>query len=172
MPEHFANLIRQFEGAIIRAWVDAVYGERRVELAQRLSYGQLIDHLPEALEELARLLDNEADDIEIGEAARHFRSHAQIRFQQGVLIDEVARELMLLRQAINDFLWREGINAAHGDLWDVRDAIRRANRFVDELLSQAVVVYAASLRPPVETRTSVWPPPRRRKTDFTEGRDK
>lgn len=166
MSERFATLLREYEGVIIRAWVDEVYSERRTELRLRLSYGQLVGHMPELLEELARLLDSGASAAEIVEATRRLRVHPQVRFQQGLLIDEVARELMLFRQVIIDFLWREGLSARQGSFSELRDAMWRANRFVDEMIEQAIVVYAASLRPPVETRISVWPPPRRRRTDF------
>ena len=150
----------------MRAWVDEMYAERRTELTAMLSYEQLVDHLPDMLEELSQLLDRAATDVEIAEASRRLRSHPQVRFHQGALIDEVARELMIFRKVFNDFLWREGVSATQGDLWELRDAIRRADRFVDEMIIQVVIIYATSLRPPVETRTSVWPPPRRRRTDF------
>jgi hypothetical protein len=55
-----------------------------------------------------------------------------------------------------------------GNLRELREALRRACQFMDEMLAQSLVIYAASLRPPIETRVSSWPPPRRRKTDFTE----
>ena len=168
MPRQFTTLIRQHEESIIRAWVDEMYAERRTEIPAVLSYEQLIDYLPDLLEELARLLDLVDPDGELMEATRRMRSHPQVRFHQGALIDEVARELMIFRKVFIDFLWREGISAIEGDLWGLRDAFRRADRFVDELIAQVVVVYAASLRPPVQTRTSVWPPPRRRRTDFPE----
>jgi hypothetical protein len=148
--------------------MDELYRDQRTELPARLSYGQLVDHLPELLEELAHLLDAGASDVEILEATRRLRTHAQVRFHQGVLMDELARELMFLRRVIEDFLWRESASVVEGDLRELRDALRRANRFMDEMMAQALVIYAASLRPPVETRSSVWPPPRRRKTDFTE----
>jgi hypothetical protein len=166
MSKHFTTLIHQHEDSIIHAWVDEMYAERRTELPAMLSYEQLVDHLSDLMAELATALDLAATESEISEAARRLRSHPQIRFHQGALIDEVARELMIFRKVFNDFLWREGINATQGDLWELRDAHQRADRFVDELIAQAIVVYAASLRPPVETRTSVWPPPRRRRTDF------
>ena len=150
----------------MRAWVDEMYAERRTELTAMLSYEQLVDHLPDMLEELSQLLDRAATDVEIAEASRRLRSHPQVRFHQGALIDEVARELMIFRKVFNDFLWHEGVSATQGDLWELRDAIRRADRFVDEMIIQVVIIYATSLRPPVETRTSVWPPPRRRRTDF------
>ncbi|MDT5122624.1 MAG: hypothetical protein QOC96_2106 [Acidobacteriota bacterium] len=166
MSKQFTTLVHQHEDSIIHAWVDEMYAERRTELPAMLSYEQLVDHLSDLMAELATALDLAATESEISEAARRLRSHPQIRFHQGALIDEVARELMIFRKVFNDFLWREGINATQGDLWELRDAHQRADRFVDELIAQAIVVYAASLRPPVETRTSVWPPPRRRRTDF------
>ena len=166
MPKQFTPLILQHEEAIIRAWVDEMYAERRTELPAMLSYGQLVDHLPDLLAELGKTLDLAATESEIVEASRRLRAHPQVRFHQGALIDEVARELMIFRKVFNDFLWREGVNATQGDLWELRDAHKRVDRFMDELIAQTVVIFAASLRPPVETRTSVWPPPRRRRTDF------
>lgn len=166
MSKQFTTLIHQHEDSIIHAWVDEMYAERRTELPAMLSYGQLVDHLSDLLAELATVLDLVATDSELIESSRRLRSHPQIRFHQGALIDEVARELMIFRKVFNDFLWREGIGATQGDLWELRDAQKRADRFVDELIAQAIIVYAASLRPPVETRASVWPPPRRRRTDF------
>lgn len=172
MPLEFTSLTRKHEGAIIRAWVEEMYVEPRTEVPALLSYEQLVDHLPETLEELSRILDHLATDGEIIEATRRLRAHPQVRFHQGALIDEVARELMIFRKVMCDFLWREGIEALDGDFWELRDALRRTDRFVDELFAQVVVVYAASFRPPVETRTSVWPPPRRRRTDFPENQER
>ncbi len=168
MAKDFTTLIRQYEDSIIRTWVDEVYDDRRTELPRLLSYRQLVDHFPGILEELGRLLDEAAAEGEITEATGRIRAHAQVRFHQRVLIDEVARELMIFRKVVDDFLWREGISATQGDLWDLRDALRRAHRFMDEMIVQAVVIYAASLRPPVETRTPIWPPPRRRRADLPE----
>lgn len=171
MPETFTALFRQHLDIIIRRWVDEMYRERRTDMPEALSYGQLVDHYPEILDELARLLNSRADESEIMEVGRRMREHAHVRFQRGVLLDEVARELMLFRKTVNDFLWREGMSATLGDLRELRDALKRADQFVDEMIAQAVVIYAASWRPPVKTRTSVWPPPRRRKTDFPESDD-
>ena len=170
MPEYFTKLIRQYEDAIIRAWMEEMYRDRRVRLADMLSYAQLVDHFPELLEELAHALDTKASDAEVVEATRRLRSHAQVRFQQGALIDEVARELMIFRRVFNDFLWRTSLSATEGDLWELRDALRRTAHLIDEMIAQMVVVYAASVRPPVETRSTNWPPPRRRRTDFPESR--
>ena len=172
MPERFEILVGKHEDSITRAWADRIYADPRTGLSTLLSYEQLVDHLPDLLEELAGALDRAAGDVELAEITTRLRSYAQVRFYQGVLIDEVARELMTFRQVFEDFLWRESRPSTSEDLRRLRGALKRANRFVDEMLVQAVLIYAASLRPPVETRGSVWPPPlRRRRTDWPRSGD-
>ncbi|MCA1557446.1 MAG: RsbRD N-terminal domain-containing protein [Acidobacteria bacterium] len=165
MPERLETLIRKHEDAITRDWADRIYSEPRIGLATLLSYEQLVDHLPDMLGELARLIEQAASEREILETVRRLRSFAQVRFYQGALIDEVARELMVLRQVLEDFLWREAFAVTEDDCHRLRRALWRVGRFVDEMLVQTVLIYGASLRPPVQTRSSVWPPPRRRRTD-------
>jgi hypothetical protein len=159
MPRRFLTLFRQHLEPLTRAWADSVYADRRTDLASILSFRELIEHVPELAEELARLLDERATAAETVEAARGMRGHALARFQQGVLIDEVARELMLLRDTLSEFLWQNAPDPT-ADARELREALRRTNGFFDELTAQAILVYAASLRPVVPTRGSVWPPPR------------
>ena len=166
MAEKYATLFRQHEAALVRHFVDVVYSDRRTDLPALLSYHQLIDYLPDIFDELAQVLDSAALDSEIVEAVRPLRMHSQARFQQSCLIDEVARELMILRDVLNDFLWRESKDATEGEIRELRASLRRTDLFVDELIVQAVLIYATSLRPQVRTRTSHWPPPRRRRTDY------
>jgi RsbT co-antagonist protein rsbRD N-terminal domain len=160
---HFSSLFRQHLDTFARAWVDKIYAERRTDLATILSSREMVEYLPELFDELGYLLDGRASADEIAQAAPRLRGLAQTRFQQGVLIDEVARELMLLRDALCEFLWEEGPFVVEGDVRELRAALRRTRLFCDELIAQAILVYAASLRPVVPTRGSVWPPPRRRK---------
>lgn len=163
MPERFSSFLKKYENAIVGSWVDAIYTDRRTELPLLLSSQQLLDHIPELLDALGEVLDGAASERHIAEVVQRLRFHAQVRFQQGCLIDEVARELMLLRTVLNDFLWREGISATEGDIWELRDALGRTNIFFDEMLAQAIVVYATNFRPPLQTRAVQWPP--RRRTD-------
>lgn len=163
MPRRFSSLFRQHLDPFTRAWVDEVYADRRTDLATLLTFRELVGHLPDLLEELGHLLDARADAEEICEGARRLRGYARVRFQQGVLIDEVARELMLLRGTLFEFLWQEVGGDVEEDARLLRDALRRAGIFFDELVTQAILVYASSLRPVIPTRGSVWPPPRRRR---------
>ena len=163
MPRRFSSLFRQSLDHLTRLWVDEVYADRRTDLATLLTFRELVGHIPDLFDELAYLLDERADEEEICEGARRLRGFAQTRFQQGVLIDEVARELMLLRDTLCEFLWQKTPGGAGLDEAGLHDALRRSSLFFDELISQAILVYAVSLRPVVPTRWSVWPPPRRRR---------
>ena len=162
MPRRFSSLFRKHLDPFTRAWVDEVYADRRTDLATLLTFRELVEHVPELLDELGYLLDERAGEEEIGDGARRLRRFAQTRFQQGALIDEVARELMLLRDTLCEFLWQEAPAVAGEDGAGIHDALRRSWLFFDELITQSILVYAASLRPVVPTRGSVWPPSRRR----------
>ena len=163
MPWRFSSLFRQHLDRFTRAWADRIYAERRTDLATLLTFRELVEHVPEVLEELGRLLDERAEPAEVYEGARRLRGYARVRFQQGVLLDEVARELMLLRSTLCEFLWQEARAPVETDARVLHDALLRAELFFDELLAEAILVYASSLRPVVPTRGSVWPPPRRRR---------
>jgi hypothetical protein len=163
MPKRFALLFQSHLDSLTRAWLDAVYAERRTDLPSILSHRELVEHLPDLFEECAALLDEGAEAPEAECAASRLRSYAQGRFQQGVLIDEVARELMLLRDVLTDFIWRETANETGGDIRELRHTLRRASIFCDELIAQTIIIYAANFRPSVRTRGSVWPPPRGRR---------
>jgi hypothetical protein len=163
MPRRFSSLFRQHLDPFTRAWADEVYADRRTDLATLLTVRELVEHVEDVLEELGWLLDEHADDEEICEGARRLRGFARVRFHQGVLIDEVARELMLLRDTLCEFLWQEAGGPREVDERVLHDALRRSGIFFDELVAQVILVYASSLRPVVPTRGSVWPPPRRRR---------
>jgi hypothetical protein len=139
--EQLAATIRRREDFIVRHWVEEIYTDGRTELPEVLSFEQLVEPVQEMLGFLCELLERFVDEQDIAHDVRQLRAHAQIRFHQGVLIDEVARELMK---------------------W----ALGHLNTFIDEMVIQSLVIYAANMRPPVETRTSPWPPPRIRKIDF------
>lgn len=163
MPRRFSSLFRQHLDPFTRAWTDEVYADRRTDLATLLTFRELVEHVPEILEELGGLLDARAEAEALCEGARRLRGFARVRFQQGVLIDEVARELMLLRSTLCEFLWQEARGPVDEDARALRDALRRVEIFFDELVTETILVYASSLRPVVPTRGSVWPPPRGRR---------
>ena len=161
----FASVLREGEGRIVRRWVEQLYQDQRTELSNFLTYEQLIEHIPEIIEFVALAIEEDYDPSEIIDGVRGLRSHAQVRFYQGALIDEVARELMLLRQVIVDLLWQEALIEPKPDLTKLNQSQWECNRVLDELVAQTLLIYASSMRPPAQTRGSIWPP-RRRRTDF------
>ena len=163
MNGKYTLLLHEQGEVITRIWGDEVMESRDTQYAERLSYRQLIDHLPSLLDELGRVLDAPGSPHEIADASRRVRYFIHVRFQQGCLLDEVARELFVLREVINDFVWRENFAATERDLRELRGALKRTNTFFDELMRQVIIVYAASLRPPVQTHSSIWYPSRRRR---------
>jgi hypothetical protein len=160
MPERYATLLRQHEAALVRAFVDVIYTDRRTDLPALLSYHQLVDYLPEIFDELARILDVAALDSEIGEAVRPLRVHSQARFQQGCLIDEVARELIILRHVLIDFLWREEASPP-------RETSGNCAMRCGELIASSMSCWRRrySFTPPVCARRCAHAPPTGRRRD-------
>ncbi len=160
-------LIEQHEDLIVHRWAEEIYRDRRTGHAAALSYRQLVHHLPDLLDEFAHLLETNASRYEMAETAVRLRPFIYVRFQQGCLIDEVAHELTVLREVLAEFWWREFDKSAENDLRELRRFLWCGHALLDELIEQVIVVYAANYRPPVRTRASVWPPPRRHKNDST-----
>jgi hypothetical protein len=65
MPRRFLQIFRKHLDPLTRAWVDEVYAERRTDLASMLSFRELVEHVPEITDELARLLDAGVGDSEV-----------------------------------------------------------------------------------------------------------
>jgi hypothetical protein len=162
MSDFFTRLFRRALDQLTSDWVNEVYAERRTDLARLLSFRELVEFLPDLFDELGELLDTGAEGDEAVEAARRLRALGQTRFQQGALLDEVARELMILRAVTADFLRRELPEASGGE-GEFGDAPRLLHRFFDEVIAQTILVYAVSQRPTLPTRDTVWPPPRGRR---------
>src|SRR5688572_19666697 len=51
-----SDFILAHRSEIIERWSKAVHNEREIKAAERLSYNQLIDHLPKIFEEICYLL--------------------------------------------------------------------------------------------------------------------
>jgi signal transduction histidine kinase len=92
-------------------WMDSVSRDADLVEADKLTYQQLADHLPEILEGLCAALDIE--DLERVESSleRNARKHGKVRWRQGYRIEELVRELDLFHQvlagALDDFASRD-----------------------------------------------------------------
>jgi signal transduction histidine kinase len=141
----FANVLRRERDRLTEQWMKAVFGDVDLIEADKLTYEQLADHLPEILDGLCVAL--EAQDLEKVEPAmeRDARMHGMVRWRQGYRIEELVRELDLFHQTLADAL------EAFGDTERTftRRHEKRARRLIAEALS---FVTLTSIREAVSER--------------------
>jgi signal transduction histidine kinase len=141
----FADFIRRERVPLTEQWMRAVFGDVDLVEADKLTYEQLADHLPEILDGLCMALDIE--NLELLEPAieRDARTHGRVRWRQGYRIEELVRELDLFHQTLADAL--EAF--ANGEPAFTRRHESRARRLIAEALSY---VTSTSIREAVSER--------------------
>ncbi|MFC0401555.1 sensor histidine kinase [Paraburkholderia rhizosphaerae] len=127
----FADYLRLERVNLTERWMKAVFNDADLSESDRLTHEQLSDHVPEILGEIfSALEDQDLDEVEPS-IERNARQHGRLRWKQGYRIDELVRELDLLRQvlmgAIDSF--------AQGHPTFTRRHEERARHFVDEAIS-------------------------------------
>ncbi|HEX5708863.1 MAG TPA: RsbRD N-terminal domain-containing protein [Pyrinomonadaceae bacterium] len=139
MPEEISRLLLNGHETIVQKWTEKVTADRRVRSDSQLTYLQLVDHVPQIVEELRRALTrNERPE---GAMLQEGRNHGRQRWQQGYELKEVVRELTLLRATLIEFLdtYRGAIPAQSPD-----QMVQHYNRiagFMDEEIYKTVEAY-------------------------------
>lgn len=151
MTEEISRLLASGSEQILRTWSEKVMSDRRVQSDSQLSYVQLIDHIPEIIEELKHAMAASLPEEELKEANNHGRQ----RWRQGYELKEVIRELILLRATLLEFLETYRGAMRQHNLDQLTHAYRRINGFMDEELYKTVEAYleAPQHAPPVERVT-------------------
>ncbi|NML30177.1 sensor histidine kinase [Paraburkholderia antibiotica] len=100
----FADFVRAERNRLTQQWMQAVAADVDLVEADKLTYQQLADHLPEILDKLCAALD--AEDLEQVETSieRDAKKHGEVRWRQGYRIEELVRELDLFQQVLADAL--------------------------------------------------------------------
>ncbi len=131
----FADFVRDQRTRLTEQWMKTVFGDVDLVEADKLTYQQLADHLPEILEGLCRALD--VEDLERVEPAieRDARQHGIVRWRQGYRIEELVRELDLFHQVLDEALEE----FANQDSTFTRRHESRARRMVAETLSMVTL---------------------------------
>ncbi len=93
MTNEIRRLLRNGQETIVRTWTEKVTADRRIQSDERLSYLQLVDHIPQIVEELHDALG----EARAGPLLNQGREHGRQRWRQGYELKEVVRELTLLR---------------------------------------------------------------------------
>jgi hypothetical protein len=138
LKEAISRLLRTGQETIVRDWTQKVTTDRRINSDARLSYLQLIDHIPEIVEELQRAIargEREAPMMSEG------REHGRQRWRQGYELKEVVRELTLLRATLIEFLERySGALPARAPEEFTR-SLNHINLFIDDEIYRTVEAY-------------------------------
>lgn len=140
MTQEISRLLASGSEQILRSWSEKVMSDRRVQTDAQLSYIQLIDHIPQIIEELKQAMARGAAAEELKEADKHGRE----RWRQGYDLKEVIRELILLRATLLEFLETYRGAMRQHNLEQLTHAYRQINGFMDEELYKTVEAYLAA----------------------------
>ena len=145
MTDEIRRLLKNGRETIVRTWTEKVTADRRVTSDERLSYLQLVDHIPEIVEELHDAL---GDGSPHPPALNQGREHGRQRWRQGYELKEVVRELTLLRATLVEFieLYRGALPPRPPE--ELTRSFHRINVFVDEEIYRTVEAYLDASRNP------------------------
>jgi hypothetical protein len=143
MTDEIRRLLKNGQETIVRTWTEKVTADRRVHTDERLSYLQLVDHIPQIVEELHDALgDGEVRVLTEG------REHGRQRWRQGYELKEVVRELTLLRVTLVEFIehYRGALPPRPPE--ELTRSFHRINVFMDDEIYRTVEAYLDASRNP------------------------
>src|SRR5262249_40667164 len=138
----FADFVLAHRDQILESWIAAVDMHPDISTSDHLTYTQLLDHLPELCTELAALLEQpNAQEIK-REAMQDARAHGWKRWRQGYKLEELIREICLIRRNFVD-TWLKAFAAADArfDFVAQTSARRIVECFFDNVIIQATVQF-------------------------------
>jgi hypothetical protein len=147
MAEELSRLLRHGSETIVRTWTEKVLNDKRVYSDSQLTYAQLLDHIPQIVEELGLALADERHDARMLKEGRH---HGRQRWRQGYDLREVVRELTLLRATVMEFIASYSGAMRPQSPQQLSSSFYRINSFMDEELYKTIEAY---LEAPHESRT-------------------
>jgi hypothetical protein len=123
------SAIRQSIDSIVMDWINRVKADSYIQSDNPLTLVQIVDHIPQMLEELCKLLEQEEEpNFKTVQAAS---SHGYARSLSGYSLTELIRELELLRDCIFNFVAetesKHGVSYAE----TIRD-LRLVNKYFGE----------------------------------------
>ena len=127
---------------ILQSWIAAVEKHPDISTSDNLTYTQLLDHLPELCTELGALL-KQPNAQEIKREARHdARAHGWKRWRQGYKLEELIREICLIRRNfIDTWLKAFAVVDKRFDLDAQNTARRIVEGFFDNVIIEATVQF-------------------------------
>jgi signal transduction histidine kinase len=138
----FADFVLAHREQILQSWIAAVDRHPSISTSDNLTYTQLLDHLPELCTELAALLRQpNAQEIK-RDARQDARAHGWKRWRQGYKLEELIREICLIRRNFID-TWLNAFAAEEVRFdFDAQNAARRVVEcFFDNVIIEATVQF-------------------------------
>lgn len=138
MQEDISRLLKNGSETIVRKWTEKVTADKRINSDARLSYIQLVDHIPEIVEELHLALARDAPE---GGMLQQGREHGRQRWRQGYELKEVVRELTLLRATLMEFIetYRGALNVQTPE--HIARSYHKISIFLDDEIYKTVEAY-------------------------------
>jgi hypothetical protein len=138
MTEEIRHLLKNGQETIVRTWTEKVAADRRVKSDEGLSYLQLVDHIPQIVEELHDALGDAPGQTQM---LTQGREHGRQRWRQGYELKEVVRELTLLRVTLVEFieLYRGALPPRPSE--ELTRSFHRINIFMDDEIYRTVEAY-------------------------------
>lgn len=137
MAEELGRLLQHGSETIVRTWTEKVLADKRVCSDAELTYAQLLDHIPQIVEELRLALVTEQDARSLNEGLHHGRQ----RWRQGYDLKEVVRELTLLRATVMEFIASYGGAMRPQSPQQLSRSFYKINCFMDEELYKTIEAY-------------------------------
>jgi hypothetical protein len=145
VKEAISRLLMTGQETIVRDWTEKVTSDRRINSDARLSYIQLIDHVPQIVEELQRAIARGEQETPMMSEGRE---HGRQRWRQGYELKEVVRELTLLRATLAEFLERYSGALPARTPEDMTRSLNHINLFIDDEIYRTVEAYLDASRNP------------------------
>lgn len=138
MAEELSRLLQHGSDTIVRTWTEKVLSDKRVCSDAQLTYAQLLDHIPQIVEELGLALANEQQEARM---LKEGWQHGRQRWRQGYDLKEVVRELTLLRATVMEFIASYSGAMRPQSAQQLSTSFHRINSFMDEELYKTVEAY-------------------------------
>ena len=131
----FGDFVFSHRDEILQSWIGAIEKNPTIS-SDNLTRGQLLDHLPALCGELAALLKHPKAKSVKKEARRDARAHGWKRWRQGYKLDELIREICVVRRDFID-TWLPSLGAT--DKFSDVDRQSRARRIVEVFFDNVIV---------------------------------
>jgi len=142
MLARFGDFVLNHREEILQSWIATIKQHPDISASGNLTPTQLLDHLPELCSELAALLKQpDANNIK-KEAKRDARAHGWKRWRQEYKLDELIREICLVRRDFID-TWFPCFSATNArfDIEAQNGTRRVVERFFDNVIIEAAVQF-------------------------------